>query len=150
MKRAALLRRVLADCYCGLQPSPIHGVGVFALRDIPKGRNPFRTLPKYATTGFVRATEDDLAALSPRLAALIRALFVASAGKLYVPTCGLNIIYLDTYLNHSPHANLRTRDGARFVTSRRICEGEELTVDYRTYGARILAEHGSHPDSDVG
>jgi hypothetical protein len=26
-----------------LQPSPNHGIGVFAIRDIPKGRNPFRT-----------------------------------------------------------------------------------------------------------
>lgn len=138
MKRADLLRRVLADCYCQLQPSPIHGVGVFAIRDIPKGRNPFRTMAKYATTGFVRASEEDLAALPPRLAALIRALFVPTAGKLYVPTCGLNIIYLDTYLNHSPHPNLRTRDGVRFVTNRLIHEGEELTVDYRTYGAPIL------------
>jgi hypothetical protein len=144
MKRAELLRRVLGDCYCQLQPSPIHGIGVFAIRDIPKGRNPFRTLPKYATTGFVRATEPELAALPPPLAALIRALFIPTAGKLYVPTCGLNIIYLDTYLNHSPHPNLRTRDGARFVTNRRIQVGEELTVDYRTYGASILGEAGSH------
>jgi len=146
MKRADLLRRVLADCYCQLQPSPINGIGVFAIRNIPKGRNPFRTLPKYATTGFVRATEQELAALPPKLAALIRALFVPTAGKLYIPTCGLNIIYLDTYLNHSPHPNLLTRDGARFVTSRRIHEGEELTVDYRTYGARILKGRGSRPD----
>jgi hypothetical protein len=150
MKRADLLRRVLADCYCQLQPSPIHGVGVFAIRDIPRNRNPFRTLPKYATTGFVRATEEDLAAVPPRLAALIRALFVPTSGKMYVPTSGLNIIYLDTYINHSLHPNLRTKDGERFVTNRLIREGEELTVDYRTYGARILAEHGSHPDPDVG
>ena len=146
MKRAELLRRVLADCYCQLRPSPIHGIGVFAIRDIPKGRNPFRTLPKYATTGFVRATEPELAALPRPLAALIRALFVPTAGKLYVPTCGLNIIYLDTYLNHSPHPNLRTRDGARFVTNRRIHVGEELTVDYRTYGASIFRERGSRSD----
>ena len=137
MKRADLLRRVLADCYCQLQPSPIHGVGVFAIRDIPRNQNPFRTLAKYATTGFVRATEEDLAAVPPRLAALIRALFVPSAGRMYVPTCGLNIIYLDTYINHSPHPNLRTKDGERFVTNRLIREGEELTVDYRTYGAQV-------------
>src|SRR5690349_4751951 len=92
---------------------------------------------KYSTTGFVRATEDELAALPPRLAALIRALFVPTAETMYVPTCGLNIIYLDTYLNHSPHPNLRTKDGARFITTRRVQEGEELSVDYRTYGARL-------------
>jgi hypothetical protein len=34
--------------------------------------------------------------------------------------------------------DLRTKDGSRFLTTRLIREGEELTVDYRTYGARIL------------
>ncbi len=102
-----------------------------------RAETPSKILPKYATTGFVQVTEEDLAALPPKLAALIRALFVPTAGKQYVPTCGLNVIYLDTYINHSPHPNLRTKDGVRFVTTRVIHEGEELTVDYRTYGARI-------------
>jgi SET domain-containing protein len=137
-KRADLLRRVLADCFCQLQPSPIHGVGVFAIRKIPKGRGPFRTLAKYATTGLVRVTEDERAALQPKLAALIRALFVPTADKLYVPTSGLNVIHLCAYINHATRPNLRTRDGARFITKREIDPGEELTVDYRTYGASIL------------
>src|SRR5690242_21874553 len=99
MKRTELLRRVLADCYCQLRPSPIHGIGVFAIRDVPKGRNPFKTLPKYSTTGFVRATEDELAALPPRLAALTRSLFVPTANTNYVPTDWLTTTNLDTYLN---------------------------------------------------
>ena len=139
MKRTELLRRVLADCYCQLQPSPIHGIGVFAVCDIPKAKNPFRTLKKYATPGSVQVIDEELALLPPKLAALIRALFVpTTAGILYIPTCGLNVIYLDTYINHSPHPNLQTKDGVRFITVRRIREGEELTVDYRTYGARIF------------
>ena len=140
MKRTELLRRVLADCYCQLQPSPIHGIGVFAIRDIPKARNPFKTLTKYAAPGSVRVTDKELAVLPPQLAALIRALFVPTTeGKLYIPTCGLNVIYLDSYINHSPHPNLRTKDGVRFITTHRIREGEELTVDYRTYDASILS-----------
>jgi hypothetical protein len=68
-----------------------------------EGQKSVQDISKYATTGFVRATEDELAALPPKVAALIRALFVPTAETMYVPTCGLNIIYLDTYLNHSPH-----------------------------------------------
>ena len=30
---------------------------------------------------------------------------------------------------------MRTRDGYDFITKRKIMVGEELTVDYRTYGA---------------
>jgi hypothetical protein len=36
----------------------IHGIGVFAVRDIPKGKNPFRTLPKYNAVGYMRITEE--------------------------------------------------------------------------------------------
>jgi hypothetical protein len=57
----------------------------------------------------------------------------------------VNIIYLGSYLNHSPRPNLHTKDGARFLTSRRIHEGEELTVDYRTYGARVYGR-ANHED----
>jgi hypothetical protein len=86
----------------------------------------------------VRVTEDELAALQPKLAGLIRALFVPTDDTLYMPTSGLNVIHLCAYINHATRANLRTRDGARFITNREIRPGEELTVDYRTYGARVL------------
>jgi hypothetical protein len=136
-KRADLLRRVLADCFCQLQPSAIHGVGVFAIRKIPKGRDPLRTLAKYATTNVVRVTEDELATLQPKLAALIRALFVPTADKLYVPTSGLNVIHMCAYISYATRPNLRTNDGAHFIANREIRPGEVLTVDCRSYGARV-------------
>jgi hypothetical protein len=138
MKRTNLLNRVLRDCYCRLQPSNIHGIGVFAIRDIPNGRNPFKTLPKYSDFGYVRITEGELAELPPKLSELIRSLFIPSCGTRYVPNYGMNIIYLNGYLNHSAKPNMRTRDGYDFFTLRRILVGEELTVDYRTFGAEEL------------
>ena len=85
----------------------------------------------------MRVTEDELTALPPKLAALIRALFVPTVYTLYVPTSGLNVIHLCAYINHATRPNLRTRDGSRFVAKREIRPGEELTVDYRTYGATV-------------
>ena len=135
MLREQLLKRVLRDCYCRLRPSKIHGLGVFAIRDIPKGRNPFETLPKYDAVGYVRITDDELNALPPKLAGLVRALFVPTDGIMYVPNHGMNIIRLNCYLNHSTKPNMRTRDGYNFIAIRKIMIDEELTVDYRTYGA---------------
>lgn len=144
--RVELLRTVLADCYCRLQPSPIHGIGVFAIRNIPRGRNPFQTLPRYARPGYVRVTDAELDALPPRLAGTIRALFVPADGTMHIPTCGTNVVYLIAYLNHSATPNLRTADGFNFLARRRIQEGEELTVDYRTYGADgLLPQQGKVP-----
>lgn len=138
MKRALLVRKVLADCYCRLQPSAIHGIGVFAIRNIPRGKNPFQMLPRYARPGYMRITEEELEALPRGLAGTIRALFVPTDGAMYIPTCGTNLVYLIAYLNHSNAPNLRTRDGFNFFTRRKIPDGEELTVDYRTYGADDL------------
>jgi SET domain-containing protein len=142
MKRTQLLNRVLGDCYCRLQPSKIHGIGVFAVRDIPKGRNPFKTIPKYGDIGYVRITEDELDALPPRLSQLIQELFIPTNGIMRIPNYGLNVIHLNGYLNHSIKPNMRTSDGYDFVTLRKISVGEELTVDYRTFGAEELVPVG--------
>jgi hypothetical protein len=138
MKRTPLLHRVLRDCYCRLQASKIHGIGVFAVRDIPKGKNPFNTIPKYSAFGYVRITEDELDALPSKLSEAIGALFLPTDGVMHIPNHGLNVIRLNSYLNHSAKPNMRTRDGYDFVAMRKILVGEELTVDYRTYGAEHL------------
>jgi uncharacterized protein len=135
-KREALVRRVLADCFCRLQPSPIAGIGVFAIRPIPRGTNPFQLMPRYARPGYVRLTEEERAALPPGLADLLHALFLPEAdGTTWLPTSGTNIIWLNHYLNHSTRPNMRTQDGFTFTAIRAIRVGEELTVDYRTYDA---------------
>jgi len=140
MKRTELLRHILADCYCRLQPSSIHGIGVYAIRDISKGKNPFQTLGR--RRGFVRITCEELDALPPGLSRLLRALFVPTDGKMHIPTTGTNIVDLTAYVNHSATPNLHTTDGLNFRARRRIREGEELTADYRTYGAEeLLAGH---------
>jgi uncharacterized protein len=140
--RAERVRRVLDCCYCRLQPSPIAGIGVFAVRAIPRGTDPFRLMPRYARPGYVAVTEEEIAALPAGLAALIRALFLPTEGRLHLPTSGTNLVPLNHYLNHSPRPNMRTRDGFTFTTRRRIDPGEELTVDYRTYGAEIVLPRG--------
>lgn len=138
MRRSELLRKVLANCYCRLETSPIHGIGVFAVRNIPRGTNPFGTLLKYSRPGYVGITDEELDALPLKLSCMIRALFVPTEGKMYLPTSGTNVVYLVAYLNHSINPNLRTNDGFNFSTRKRVQLGEELTVDYRTYGAEGL------------
>ena len=141
MKRTELLRRVLSQCYCRLQPSGIHGVGVFAVRDIPRRKNPFLTMPRYAQPGLVKIIDSELQKLPPGLSATIQALFIPNDGVLHIPTSGTNIVHIAAYLNHSTAPNLRTGDGFDFIAVRKILAGEELTVDYRTYGAdRLLPE----------
>src|ERR1700686_194039 len=107
MLRTQLLKRVLGDCYCRLQPSEIHGIGVFAVRDVQKGRNPFRTLTKYDNIGYVRITESEMAALPPKLPYMILGLFIPTNGVMHVPNHGMNVIRLNSFLNHSTEPNMR-------------------------------------------
>lgn len=138
MKRTELLRRVLSQCYCRLQPSSIHGIGVFAVRDIQRRKNPFLTMPRYAQPGLVRITDSELQKLPPELSATIQALFIPTDDVLHIPTSGTNVVNIAAFLNHSTTPNLRTSDGFDFIAGRKIFAGEELTVDYRTYGADKL------------
>ena len=120
--------------------SEIHGVGVIAIRDIPKGINPMRT-PKPEKFGVVKARAMQAALIS--LPYEIQKLIVAMCpmrpddDEWDVPANGLNSINVAWYLNHSDKPNMRER-GGDFFTKRKIKKGEELTVDYGTYGALNL------------
>ena len=140
MKCAEFLRRVRASCYCRLAPSPIHGI---AICDIPRGRNPFNILPKYARPGYVRMTSAELDTLPPKLPEMIGAPFVPTDGEMWLANCGTNIVYSKSSLNHSTTPSLRTEDGFHFISLRKVCEGAELTVDYRTYGAMRTCLHSA-------
>jgi SET domain-containing protein len=114
--------------YVRLAPSKIHGVGVFAVRDIPKGAPVFG--------------EDDepttrvLAALVRRQRPEIRALyedFCILEGEQWTCPSSFNLLTPSWYLNHSKTPNVVCDESLRFFALRRIAKGEELTVDYATY-----------------
>ena len=119
--------------YCRLGASPIHGVGVFAIRDIPKGKNPmqenryadFVTVPVYEITGDPSIPDS--------LKQLVKDMCPEEDGQYWIPPFSLNEIGVSYYLNHSKTPNMVEVDG-EFETARDIKAGEELTVDYGTYG----------------
>jgi SET domain len=138
MTRKETIRRILRETYCRLAPSRIHGVGVFAVRDIPKGVDPFRVGAGVARE-WVEITESEIAAAPAGVRALLNTLFVPDTDGLFrIPSLGANLVDVGSYLNHSERPNMRTADGNRFFARRKIKAGEELTVDYRTYGAQHL------------
>ncbi len=125
--------------FCRVKPSPIHGVGVFAIRPIPKGINPMQERRGFA---FEAVNVDDIVK-DPNVPASLKELVVdmcpENDGKFDVPPFSLNEIGLSYYLNHSMTPNMECdEETGDFFTLREIAEGEELTVDYGSYGALNL------------
>ena len=135
MRKRELLAHTAERVYCRLRPSPLHGIGVFAVRDVPAGVEPFAGCDR-ATSVWVRRAE--LAGLPPGVRSMIDDFCAIQGDWVAIPRRGLNAIDVQYYVNHSGEPNLVTPDGgSTFVTARAIAEGEELTVDYATYSDPI-------------
>jgi hypothetical protein len=116
--------------YTRLKISP-HGVGVFAIRDIPSGTNVFDG----DTTEIREIPRTDLLDVHPEVARLYRDFCVFTGGKILGPT-NFNNMTVGWYLNHSETPNMRCDDDYNFFSLHEIKAGEELTVDYHTYDDR--------------
>jgi len=114
--------------YVRLRPSKRHGIGVFAIRDIPTG--------KYVFLGdddeIVWVKKSATKRLDKELKKLYHDFCVARNGKYGCPR-NFNLLTLAWYLNHSDKPNMAADKNYNFYSTRKIRKGEELTVDYDTY-----------------
>jgi len=132
MNKAQILRS-LNDVYTRIGVAK-HGVGVIAIRSIPKGVNPFKRCDPFGDV--VKIPEEALNQCdAPKEAKeMIKDFCALQDGIYYVPNYGIDAIDKFYFLNHSSLPNMITLDkGETFITSRRIKKGEELTVDYGSY-----------------
>ena len=112
---------------CTIKPSPIGGVGIFAIRDIKQGE--LLTEYTYDTLnlrkGFITLTREDFALLNTAIQNIIldRVLFVKGEELTFLNPN--HDAYLKTFMNHSHTPN---SDGDVAIIG--IKEGEEITFDY--------------------
>jgi SET domain-containing protein len=121
------------NIYCRIRPSKIEGIGVFAIRYIPKNTKIFKTIRKTKFTGI----DPKLVFSNPRIdeavKQMVRDFFVVWKGKLYLPNFSLNEIDISFFINYSKKPNVVDKNGEEFFALKGIKKGEELTVDYRNY-----------------
>lgn len=117
--------------YVRLRPSTLHGVGVFAICEIPPGTNLFPNDPGSLRELDPKFLEND----DPEIRQLYNDYCVLSDGKWYGPS-DFNNLTVGWYLNHSSDPNVACDIEFNFTTLRHIHKHEELTVDYRTYSER--------------
>lgn len=134
MTEKQLIKDLEENVCCRIKPSPVHGVGVFAIRDIPKGTDPFgglrNTRWKKIPLHRIRANRK----IPHAVKELVESFYAVESGMLYFPNHSLNAVDISFFLNHSDPPNIGAlAGGTDFVALRDIKRGEELFSDHRTY-----------------
>jgi SET domain-containing protein len=128
MTREELLKELSEETFITLKPSPIHGIGVFALRDIPKG---CKTLFSRNVGEWIRVPITDIDQLPDQTRNMVETYCLYDETHYYLPDYGFKVMDLVNYLNHSSSPNVvSVNDGEYFESIRDITEGEELFVNY--------------------
>lgn len=126
----------LKNTYCRLKPSKIEGVGVFAIRDIPKGKNPFSDIKN---SRYQKFNMQELKKLDKEILKMIDDFFVIEDDNtVNITENALNGMNISFFLNHSSAPNLKIYDDGKndsycFKTIHKIKKGEELTIAYQDY-----------------
>lgn len=119
--------------YCRLGVTK-HGVGVIAIRNIPKGTDPFKNADPEGDVLRIPKAEFDAYDAPEEAKTMVRDFCALQDGIYYVPNYGIDAITKFYYLNHSKKPNMMTPDkGCTFLAMRDIKAGEELTADYDDY-----------------
>lgn len=107
-----------------VRPSPIHGLGLFALEPIPAGTVVWRFVPEFDCLIGI-----DQVVGVPDVVQEFFDKYVALDGGTYLLEADDS-----RFMNHSGSPNLVTGKGTEpMVASRDIAAGEELTCDYRVF-----------------
>ena len=152
--RPALVHNMIHGVWARIGRSRIiDGVGVIAVRDIPRGQDPF-TLPDGQSCGmgeYARVSPDEVKDAPPGVKEMMFDFFaIEGDGRQLMPVQGLNALTTSYYLNHadsskSNKVNIITRQCncpvMCFYATKDIKRGEELLFDYvRSFGKGALEQ----------
>lgn len=128
MTKEELLRELSSETFVALKPSTVHGIGVFAITDIPKG---CRVIFSRNEGNWIRLPIHEVEKLPAHSRSLVETYCLYDDEDYFVPDYGFKIMDLVNYLNHSSAPNIiSVNDGEYFEAIVDIHAGSELFVDY--------------------
>ena len=129
-KKEILLQQLRSHTYVMIKPSPLHGIGVFAIRTIPKGT---KNIFSEGMGEWIQVSKQEVDTLPASSKDLIENHCLFDEDHYFISEYGFKLVDLVIYLNHSEIPNVRSlNEGEQFEALRDIQEGEELLVDYGT------------------
>lgn len=130
MTKAELLKELAQNTWVILRPSPIEGIGVFALQDIPKGCREMFGKPDTADD-WITVSRKEVETLPQHTQFLVGNYCLYDEENYFIPAHGFKKMDLSLFLNHSHTPNIVSiNDGDYFEATRDIRQGEELVIDY--------------------
>ena len=130
MTKQELLQELAGNTWVMIKPSPIEGIGVFALQDIPIGcRSMFSKANDQEQ--WITIAKTEVETLPAHAKELIENYCLYDEENYFVPDYGFKKMDLVNFLNHSDTPNIISiNDGNFFEAVRDIKKGEELVIDY--------------------
>jgi SET domain-containing protein len=132
ISKETLLSELSNDTFVKIKPSSLGGVGVFAIRDIPKGCRNMFSKPN-TNDQWISVSKKEVELLPDFARDLIYNYCLFDDENYFVPAKGFKKMDLSLYLNHSDTPNVVSiSDGDFFEALAEIKTGEELLINYAT------------------
>ena len=131
MTKEELLLELQSDTYVMIRSSPIEGIGVFAIRDIPKGCRTVFSKANKDHDEWITVPKTEVEQLPAHSRTLIENYCLYDDDNYFIAEYGFKKMDLVNFLNHSDQPNVMSvNEGEYFETLRDINTGEELLIDY--------------------
>lgn len=130
MNRDELLKDLMDNTFVKLAPSPLEGIGVFAITLIKKGQ---RNIFSNDKSEWIKISKMEISKLPVHTRDLVENFCLFDEDNYYIPEYGFKMVDIVIFLNHSDQPNIRSlNEGEDFEALRNIQIGEELFIDYET------------------
>ena len=138
-KYKQLVRNLKNNVYCRIKPDSFGGVGVFAIKDIPEGVNPFKLSNgeclHYKT---IDVPEEVVNSLPTGVKKMVKDFYEKDNNSYGIPYEGINVNDITFYINESKYPNLdiissKNCDMLIFKTNKVIKKGQQLFINYDNY-----------------
>jgi len=137
LKEKIIINR-LNRVYCRLKPSPIHGIGIFAIRPIPKGTNPFKD--SYMAQEAILISRKKIPSEFEQLLEDYHPSSKNQSETQRIVSNYPNQLIWTNYINYSDEPNIELMSNGEWMTLRDIQVDEELVEDPK----RLFNADGTH------